>query len=289
MTASEQLRVHQELAERARAAMKSSARSWYRIENVAGDDDAEIYLYDSIGFWGVPASAFVRELREIDASRIALHINSPGGEVFDGIAIHTALKDHPAEIEVRVDGLAASIASVIAMAGDRVEMAKHATMMIHEPWSIVLGDAEDMRKEAEVLDQLGGTIAGVYDERAGGGVETWRARMHDESWYTAAEAVEVGLADEVSGDDEDEAENRFDLSIFKNTPSELRMGPETVPLTARDAERVLRDAGLSARAAKAVLAGGWNRLGSERAGGAASLDEIHDWLVANAKTEGTPA
>lgn len=241
---------------------KRGRRDWYRVEAKAGSDEAVIYIYDEIGWFGTTADDFVRELRGVEAGRILLHLNSPGGEVFDGIAIHTALKEHAAEVEVRVDALAASIASVIAMAGDRVVMARGSTFMIHEPFTIALGDAAEMRKQADVLDQLGDTIAGFYADRAGGTVAEWRARMHAETWLTDRETVELGLAEEVAGDDAgaQDSARRFDLSLFKHPPSELAAAaaaPAGGTPTKRDAERALRDAGLSAADAKAILAGGW--------------------------------
>lgn len=232
-----------------------------RVVN-ATKGEADIYLYEEIGFWGVTASEFARELREITASRINLHISSPGGEVFDGVAIYTALQNHPASVTVYIDGLAASAASFIAMAGDRIIIAKHASMMIHDPWGITLGDARDHRKQADLLDQLGDTLAAIYAERAGGSVREWRDLMLAETWYTDREAVEAGLADEVAGD-EAQPVDRFDLSIFRNTPDHLRRQPprdEGQSLTKREAERALRDAGMSAAAAKALIASGWNGL-----------------------------
>lgn len=242
---------------RATADLRRGRRDWYRITAKAGDE-AEVWIYDEIGFWGVTASDFVRELRQVDAAKLTLHLNSPGGDVFDGIAIHTALRDHPATVEVKIDSLAASIASVIAMAGDRVVMSKHATMMIHDPFALAIGDARDMRKMADTLDQLGDTIAGVYAERAGGSVREWRDRMLDETWYTDQTAVDAGLADEVAG--EPAAENSFDLSIFRHPPAALSARPaasaDRQP-TRRDIERALRDVGLSQATAKRLIAGGW--------------------------------
>lgn len=264
---------------RATADLRRGRRDWYRIENATGDE-AVIYIYDEIGFWGVTAADFVRELSAVSATRLTVRLNSPGGDVFDGIAIHTALRDHPAAVEVRVDSLAASIASVIAMAGDRVVMAKHSTFMIHDPFALAIGDAQDMRKMADVLDQLGDTIAGVYAERAGGSVREWRDRMLAETWYTDRETVDAGLADAVAGD-EASTENSFDLSIFRNTPAHLR-GPttrrEADPPTKRDIERALRDAGLSHAAAKAVIAGGWRDLPAD--GGARDVLDLAPLLAA---------
>jgi ATP-dependent protease ClpP protease subunit len=243
----------------ARARLANSARrDWYRIEAKANADEADIYIYDEIGYWGLTAADFVSELQAVKASKINLHLNTPGGDVFDGIAIHNALRQHAASVHVTVDSLAASIGSVIAMAGDTVTMAKHATMMIHDPYGGVLGNASDMRQMADVLDQLGDNIAGVYAERAGGSVREWRDRMLAETWYSDRAAVDAGLADTVAGDTPaDGAENGFDLSIFRHPPEELQAaaaqdGPHQP--TKRDIERALRDAGLTRGQAKALLA-----------------------------------
>ena len=119
-------------------------RDWYRIDNKA-DEQADIYIYDEIGYWGLTAADFVRDLQAVKAGKINLHLNTPGGDVFDGIAIHNALRQHSASVAVQVDSLAASIGSVIAMAGDTITMAKHSTMMIHDPFGFAMGNAEDMR------------------------------------------------------------------------------------------------------------------------------------------------
>ena len=242
---------------RTRAEVLRGSGDWYRISN-ADEGVAEIFIYDVIGMWGITAAEFVRELREVEAERIVVRLNTPGGDVFDGIAIYTALSEHPAEIETRVDGVAASIGSVIMQAGDKRVVARPATTMIHDPWSIALGDAREMRKEAELLDQLGDTIAGVYADRAGGAVSEWRSRMLAETWYTGQETVDAGLADELASAASDDVENHFDLSIFHNTPQHLLggSGTERQP-TKRDVERALRDEGLSWASAKAVIAGGW--------------------------------
>lgn len=195
------------------AKLREGRNDWYRIENNAGTGAASVHIYDEIGYFGVTAQDFVRDLQAIDADRLELHISSPGGDVFDGIAIMNALKQHKAEVTVVVDSLAASIASVIAMAGDRVLMAKNATLMIHEASGLSIGNADDMRQMADLLDKVSANIASIYADRAGGDAEEWRTRMRAETWYSAEEAVKAGLADELLGADKP-AENTWDLSIF---------------------------------------------------------------------------
>jgi ATP-dependent protease ClpP protease subunit len=175
-------------------------KSWYTIKALAdGSDDgpAEILIYDEISpMWGVSAADFVRDLAAIDASEITVRINSPGGSVFDGIAILNALRGHDATITTVVDSLAASIASVIAMGGDRVVMNKNSSMMIHNAWDLAVGNADELQQAADRLRGFSTNIASIYADKAGGTVDDWQALMDAETWYTADEAVAAGLADE---------------------------------------------------------------------------------------------
>ena len=225
------------------------------------ETEAEILLYDEIGWWGITAKDFKRELDAVKAPNITLRINSPGGSVFDGLAIFNAVREHPATVTTRVDGLAASMASLIALAGDRVEIADNAFMMIHNPWSIAIGDANEMRKEADLLDKVASPVLAAYVEKTGQNEADIAALMDDETWFNADEALAIGLADEVLADkdeDEDAAEQvaaLFDLSVFANVPDRLTEPSEHDP-TVRELERALRDAGLSQIAAKQYIAAG---------------------------------
>jgi ATP-dependent protease ClpP protease subunit len=197
---------------------------------VTGESDgatAKLFLYDVIdswgGSWGVSAKEFNAALTEVgNVSQINLHINSPGGECYEGIAILNALRRHPANVTAVVDGIAASAASFIAAGADEVVMARNSEMMIHDAWGIALGPAADMHAAGDRLDKISNNIASVYSAKAGGTDDTWRQAMLAETWYSAAEAVSAGLADRIEGVD-DEAdpdaivENAFDLSVFKNS------------------------------------------------------------------------
>lgn len=178
----------------------SAARPWYEIRGAASDV-AEVFIYDDIGEgWftaGVTAKGFVEELKAIKAPRIDLHLNSPGGSVFDGVAIYNALVRHPATVTTYIDGLAASIASVIALAGDRVLMAANALFMIHNPWGAVQGTAADMRQTADVLDKVRDTLIGTYIEKTGMSEAKLVNLLDAETWYTAAEALDAGFVDEI--------------------------------------------------------------------------------------------
>lgn len=191
-------------------------KDWFRFEALAGSDETAVYIYDEISWFGISADMFVRDLRAVNTSKIALHINSPGGDVFDGLAIYNALKQFAGTVNVTVDGIAASIASVIAMAGDSVAMAQGSMFMIHEPFAFVIGDSRDMRKQADALDLMGDSIAGIYAAKAGGTAADWRAAMAEETWYSAEDAVAGGLADSVLA--APATKNTFDLSIFRNGP-----------------------------------------------------------------------
>ncbi|MFI9200168.1 head maturation protease, ClpP-related [Streptomyces sp. NPDC053048] len=224
---------------RPRAALRAGRTDWYRIRNLA-DGAAEVAIYDEIGYFGVTASDFIADLKALDAPEISLRINSPGGEIFDGIAIMNALRSHRARITTYVDGLAASIASVIAMAGDRIVMQPHSQMMIHDGSGLCIGNAGDMREMAELLDRQSDNIASIYAERAGGTVKQWRTRMLAETWYSAAEAVEAGLADEVAKpqrrEEPDEAQDMpmaasWDLSVFRYASREEAPAPAAVAVT----------------------------------------------------------
>lgn len=177
--------------------------SWYELKNLSSDV-VDINIYDEIGYWGVTASSFVEDLQGVNASTINLHISSPGGDVFDGLAILNSLRQHKATVNVTVDGLAASAASFIAMAGDSIKIAPNAMMMIHEASGLVVGNSGDMREMADLLDKTSANIADIYARRAGGDPEEWRTAMRAETWYTHQEAVTAGLADSVVGEDTEE-------------------------------------------------------------------------------------
>lgn len=225
-------------------------------------DEAEILVYDEIGFWGIQAADFKRQLAQVDAKTIHVRINSPGGSVFDGIAIYNALREHPAKVITHVDSLAASIASVIALAGDEVRIAKNAYMMIHDPWTLTIGNAEQLRKDAGLLDKFGQTILGVYTARSSEKPADIEQLMHDETWLTADEALELGLVDEVV--DTSDVKAAFDLSVYAHVPAALAGSGTTEPPNIRDLERSLRDAGLSRSAAKAVLRAGYQAIDPQR-------------------------
>ncbi len=197
--------------------LRAGRTDWYSIKNLAGGTGAEVMIYDEIGFYGVTAQDFVSELAAISGP-ITLRLNSPGGEVFDGVTIYNALKRH-GDVSVVIDGIAASIASVIAQAASpgKLVIAKHAQMMIHDGFTMLVGNAADMRDAAEKLDQQSDNIAGIYADRTGKPASFWRDQMKAESWFIGQQAVDAGLADRIV--DAPVAESKWDLSLFSRAPA----------------------------------------------------------------------
>ena len=179
-------------------------KAWYTITAAAGDKPAEINIFDRIGAtWdgeGVTAKKFIADLKAITAGSIMLFVNSPGGSLFDGVAIHNALKAHPATITAKVMGVAASAASVIVMGADSIEMPANTFLMIHKSASGAFGNADDMRAAADMLDKVDTSMGAIYANRTGKTADEIAQMLADETWLTAEEAVEMGFADKVTDD-----------------------------------------------------------------------------------------
>lgn len=185
---------------------------WYRITNQASGP-AMVSIFNEIGGpFGVTAGDFVGELASVDGD-IELHLNSPGGDVFDAVTIFNSLKQRKGTVSVVVDGLAASAASFIAQAASpgHLAMAPHSKMMIHDGFGAAMGNAADMRKTADLLDAISDDIATMYAERSGKPADYWRGLMRDETWFSDKEAVAEGLADKIHGQD---LQNNWDLSVY---------------------------------------------------------------------------
>ncbi|QKY80164.1 capsid maturation protease [Mycobacterium phage Jung] len=209
----------------ARADGGKPAEPWYRIQNKADDDTvAQVDIYDEIDwYWGVTAKNFRNELKALPDSvdTIELHINSPGGDVYEAIAIMNSLRQHKARVVTTVDGYAASSAGFIAVgASDELIIAENSELMAHLPWAFMVGDAHDMRKMADDLERIGRNIASIFAARAGGSVDEWIDVLTAETWWSAQEAVDAGIADKVLAapkrDAKNAARNRFDLSVFNH-------------------------------------------------------------------------
>lgn len=211
--------------------------SWFRVIRNDAGGPTRVDIYDEIGgswfFGGVSAADFVAQLADINGD-LEVHINSPGGDVFDGLAIYNALAQRPGSVTTVVDGLAASAASFIAQAGKTRVVAPGAMMMIHDASGICMGNAADMRELGDLLDKVSGNLADIYATHSGQ-PDGWRDAMQAETWYTAQEAVDAGLADQLAERPAPEAlaaAAQFDLSAYTRPPVRpaALLGEESMPL-----------------------------------------------------------
>lgn len=198
------------------AARADKPPPWYQIGPVlalakdetapadtAAATSADVYVFDTIGGWfGLTADDFLRDVATLDVDQLVLHLNTPGGDASEGVAIANVLRAHRAHIVVRVDGLAASAGSVVAMAGDEVVMSIGSQLMVHDAWGYAMGDAAEMAAAQRMLDSTSDALASTYAAKAGGTSAEWREVMRVETWYTAEEATAAGLADRVAAADE---------------------------------------------------------------------------------------
>ena len=193
-------------------------KNWYTIR--ARATGAEVLIYDEIGAYGVSAKGFLAEFGALpDDAPINLRLNSPGGSVFDAVAIYNALSRHAGTITVWIDGIAASAASYIAMAGDEIVMPENAFMMIHDPSGVVMGTAVDMRDMAGTLDKIAASMTRGYAAKSGKPVEEIAALLKAETWFDAKDALEAGLATRMAEPVRIAAS--FDIGRFRNAPSVL--------------------------------------------------------------------
>lgn len=220
-------------------------KSWFTIKAAAeGTDVAEVSILDYIGMWGVNAQEFLREFRALKASTVKVYVNSPGGSVFEALAIFNGMRATGKQIEVHVLGVAASAASYIAMAGDKVVMPANTMMFVHNPINGVYGNAEELRAAADVLDKIGASLLATYRKRFKGTEEALQKLFADESYLTAAECLEYGFCDEVT--EEIKAEAAFDVeqlpeavrALFQATRPTEPPTPTESPLMPADIERI---------------------------------------------------
>lgn len=181
-------------------------------------------LGEGQGEHAIMAANVVQQIQDFRGQSINVYINSPGGIVYEGLAIYNVLRRHPARKTVRIDGICASAATIVAMAGDRIIAADNATLMVHAVYNTVRGDAADMRKEAEVLDQLTDTLVNLYVQRTGRPRAEVAGWVAEETWFTAGEALRLGLVDEISA--ASRAVAQWDCSAFGIQPPR-RQGAES--------------------------------------------------------------
>ena len=190
---------------------------WYNIQNKAGET-ADIYIFDEIGTYGVTAQDFISEIKGLKDMPINLRINSLGGDVFDGMAMYNVIKRREAKTTVYIEGIAASIATIIALGADEVIMAENSLFMIHNAWGGTSGEAKDMRKTAETLDKISSELTEIYVKKTGLSFEAISEMMDEETWLNAQEAFNLGFIDTIS--DSIKVAAKYDVSKFKNITQE---------------------------------------------------------------------
>ena len=190
---------------------------WYNIQNKAGET-ADIYIFDEIGTYGVTAQDFISEIKGLKDMPINLRINSLGGDVFDGMAMYNVIKRREAKTTVYIEGIAASIATIIALGADEVVMAENSLFMIHNAWGGTSGEAKDMRKTAETLDKITSELTDIYVKKTGLSYDALAEMMDEESWLNAQEAFDLGFIDTIS--DSIKVAAKYDVSKFKNITQE---------------------------------------------------------------------
>jgi ATP-dependent Clp endopeptidase proteolytic subunit ClpP len=210
--------------------MNNPTQSWYALAKKTDISQTEISIYDEIGAFGVSAKSFLADLQRIPADHtILLKIHSPGGEVFDGNAIFNSLKRRAADVVVQIEGIAASMATVISLAGNHVKMAANGFYMIHNPWGMAMGDAAELRDQAELLDKIRSNMVGAYAAKSGQSPEQIEEWMDAETWFTADQAHAAGFVDEITDrlDIAASANTPGVLAKFRNTPAALLTPPPT--------------------------------------------------------------
>lgn len=185
----------------------------------AADQPATIYLYDEIGLWGITAKDFTQTLAAIGPGPVNLHINSPGGDVMDGLAIFAALQAHDGAVNVVIDGLAASAASFIALAGNTISMAPNAFLMIHNVFCVVLGNKADMTETAAVLTKIDGQLVSLYADKTGQKPEAITQMMDAETWFTAQEAKDAGFIDTILDASQNKGQPTLKNGVFEHQPT----------------------------------------------------------------------
>lgn len=172
--------------------------NWYSIKNVAEAKQVEVMIYDEIGLYGVDAKSFIEEIKNIqNDTPVLLRINSPGGSVIDGLAIYDAISRMPQKVTARIEGIAASMASVIALAADEIVMSENSLYMIHNVWGGEVGESGDLRKAADLMDKMGERLVSIYMSKTGKSEDVIRSWMNKETWFNSQEAVEAGFVHSV--------------------------------------------------------------------------------------------
>ena len=190
---------------------------WYNIQNKS-EGIADIYIFDEIGTYGITAQEFITDIKDLKDTPINLRINSLGGDVFDGMAMYNVIKRREAKTTVYIEGIAASIATIVALGADEVVMAENSLFMIHNAWGGTMGESKDMRKTADTLDKITGELTDIYMKKTGLSYDALAEMMDEETWLNADEAYKLRFIDTIS--DSIKVAAKYDVSKFKNITQE---------------------------------------------------------------------
>ncbi|HSW62182.1 MAG TPA: head maturation protease, ClpP-related [Dissulfurispiraceae bacterium] len=224
----------------------------YIISSLADEDNAELFIFDILGFPFNDINAMIREVSAVKAKSLLVRVNSPGGDIIDTFALYQAIKNHPAKVTVRIEALAASAASILALAGDEVQAYPSSLMMIHNSLVMAVGNRFDLAEICDLLEKIDANMQDIYTAKTKIGKREMADMMKAETWLSAKEMKEKGFIDAII--DGKAVKAAFDLSIFANVPEGLFENQEGRELTRKETEHALRKAGASREYARAVAA-----------------------------------
>jgi len=220
--------------------LKANAQAETKLRAEVKGEAAHIYLYDVIDAWfGVSAQMMVDALKSASGKTVHLHINSPGGDVFESVAMASAISAHDGDVITSIDGIAASAATRVALAGKEVRIADSGLMMIHNSWTIAWGNADEIRKTADLLDKVDTGIVADYTRKTGASEQQVRDWMAAETWFNAQEALDNKFVDAIDSTTQ-AAANKWDLSAYQNAPKQPERPADAVAAQIANRERKLR-------------------------------------------------
>lgn len=229
-------------------------KSWFKIKNESRNS-LEISIHDEIGLWGITAKDFIDKLDKT-VSKITVSIHSPGGSALDGLAMYNALKNHSAHVTTKVEGIAASAASIVAMAGDEITMPEDAFLMIHNPWTFAAGEASDLREVADTLDKMRDSLVNIYQKQTNLSGQEIEEMLDKETWLNGSDALELGFITNLLEPVKVAALSKDFAKHFKNIPSEISSKLTFINQldTITELEKYFRDeGGFSHSEAKALI------------------------------------
>jgi len=214
-------------------------RNWFDIKAESSTDAVDVYIFDEVGTFGINAKSFIEEIKAYKGQPMDLHLNCVGGDVFEGMAIYNVIKKRKAKTTVYIEGIAASMGSVIALAADEVVMAENSLFMIHNAFGGAMGEADEMRKTAAVLDKISNEIADIYTKKTNLPFGRIKEMMDEETWLNADEAFELGFVDSIS--DAIKVAAKYDISKFKNITNKEIQNKLNVNLKSKKMTNELKD------------------------------------------------